>query len=159
MTTIYIGPYLVVPPSNQVTQQSHRQCSNQCDAPSISSSGKFCANCGGAITLAHDTVSKFEPIAIHKLADKWTDFMFCPEHGTRHPKGSIWLPNLKGSPGLHLSSDNAAGDVAEPIALSTMHPALLQAQAAAQYLTFVAALTLDFGIEPFWEVGIVTYAD
>lgn len=157
MTTIYIGPYLVIPPSPQEKQQRQRSCESKCAAPNVGYSAKFCANCGGKVVETAVPVKVTEPLNIRSLADKWTDFMHCPEYGQNHRKGDIWLPNRRGSPGLTLS--RGCEDVFTPVELASMHPAILQAEAEKQYGDFVDALKADFGIEPFWEVGIVAYTN
>lgn len=157
MTSIYIGPYLVIPPVTQTTHPLRRRCSNQCAAPALGSgtAAKYCANCGGLIVAETKPETRTKPLSLNALADKWTDYMYCPEYGQNHPKGDIWLPN-HGSHGVRVH--RGAEDDFIPIRLSALDGAAMLEHAERAYGKFVEALKADFGIEPFWEVGVVAYA-
>lgn len=154
MTTVYIGPYLVIPPLVWPTTKTARVCAGDCAHPVVSPRAKFCGNCGSEIRDTSTQVEELKPLPIHALADKWTDFMFCPPYGQLHPKGAIWLPN-RGRHGIKL--DRGAEFEHVPLALTALDgPAMLE-NAERAYAAFVAALNADFNITPCWEVGLIAY--
>jgi len=155
MTTIYIGPYLVIPPAPRKTMSRQRVCSNHCDTPAIARPAKFCGNCGGAVVEQEVPVEVVEPLPLRELADKWTDYMSRPEYGQNHPNGDIWLPN-HGGHGIRLG--RGAEDGFAPLALAAIDGAAMLAKAQRYFDAFVSALKSDFGIEPVWEVGVVAYS-
>lgn len=155
MTTIYIGPYMVIPAGPRQTVSRVRVCANHCDAPAIGRPAKFCGNCGAAVIEQDVPVEVVEPLPLRELADKWTDYVACPEYGRNHPRGHIWLPN-HGGHGIRL--EDGAEDDFVPLALSDIDSVAMLAKAKRYYEAFVAALKADFNVETFWEVGVVAYA-
>lgn len=155
MTTIYVGPYLVVPAVKQTRISHERVCSNSCDAPAVNAPAKFCGNCGGAVLDKDVPVEEVKPLPIHALDRRWTDVMACPEYGQRHPKGSIWLPN-RGNHGMSFA--RGSEDVYTPVQLSAINADAMLLKAEKAHAAFVDMLKKDFGANPFWEVGIIAYA-
>ncbi|MEX3983796.1 hypothetical protein AB4Y45_32960 [Paraburkholderia sp. EG287A] len=156
MTSFYIGPYLVVPPSLVKGSKPVRSCADNCSAPAVSKPAKFCGNCGGAVLEQDVPTEEVKTLPIRKLKGKWEDFMHCPEYGKNHPKGDIWLPN-RYEHGLTLEQDTEDGF--RPVPLATLDgPAMLE-KAQRYYGEFVEMLKTDFGVEAFWEVGVIAYAD
>lgn len=156
MTTIYIGPYLVIPPTRMLTSRLNRACSNHCDKPAIESPARFCANCGGAVVEDYVPVDEVKTLSIVKLDHRWTDFMFRPYYGQHHPKGDMWLPN-QGQHGM--SFERGSEEDFVPVPLASIDGAAMLDKAQRAYEKFVEALKKDFGVEAFWEVGIIAYAD
>jgi hypothetical protein len=154
MTTIYIGPYLVIPAAPRASTVPTRECSNHCGAPAIDKPAKFCGNCGGAVLETKVPVVEVKPVPIQSLDRKWEDFMFSPEYGQRHPKGDMWLPNLGGH-GILL--ERGAEDSFTPVLLADLDSNAMLEKAQRAFGKLVEALKEDFGIEPFWEVGVVAY--
>ena len=155
MTTVYIGPYLVIPPTPRQTTSLQRVCANRCDSPAIARPAKFCANCGGAVVEETVPVEVVGPLPIQALAMKWTDYVFRPEHGQRHPGGDMWLPN-HGGHGVSLS--RGSEDTFAPLQLAALDGAAMLEKASVYYAGFLAALKADHGVEPRWEVGVVAYS-
>jgi hypothetical protein len=155
MTVIYVGPYLVIPPVRSVFTKPARSCANHCDAPVIAPPARFCGNCGGAVLTRDTPVEEVKPLRITRLADTWTDWMFCPEYGQNHPRGDVWLPN-RGQHGL--AFHRGAEDRFVPRALETLDTAAMLTDVELEFYPFVNALRRDFGIDPLWEVGIFAYA-
>jgi len=155
MTTIYIGPYLVIPPMATTRNAHTRECSNHCSAPLIDKPLKFCGHCGGAVVEKSEPVEEVKPLSIMELDRKWEDFMFCPYYGQNHPKGNMWLPN-RGNHGM--SFEQGSEDEFTPMRLADIDGSAMLEKAQRAYEKFVDALKQDFGIEPFWEVGVVAYS-
>lgn len=155
MTTIFIGPYLVIPPRRVVSNKRERVCSNHCATPLIAKPSSFCANCGGAVLDLDVPVEEVKPLSIMDLDRKWEDFMFCPYYGQNHPKGDMWLPN-RGQHGM--SFERGSEDAFIPVQLANIDGAGMLDKAQRAYEKFVDALKKDFDIEPFWEVGVVAYS-
>jgi hypothetical protein len=155
MTTVYVGPYLVIPAVKMKSISHERVCSNNCDAPAFNAPAKFCANCGGAIVDKDVPGEEVKPLPIFELDRRWTDVMSCPEYGQRHPKGSIWLPN-RSNYGFRF--DRGSEDSYTPIQLSAIDADAMLQKAEGAHAAFVAMLQKDFGAKPFWEVGIIAYA-
>lgn len=155
MTTIYIGPFLVIPKTPWSSTSRERVCSNHCAAPIVAKPAKFCANCGGEVLEPESPIEVTEPLPLHLLPRQWTDFMWRPEYGQHHPKGDIWLPN-RGNYGIKLS--RGSEDVFTPRQLSTIDGQALLDKASRDHAEFVAAVTEQFDAKPFWEVGIVAYS-
>lgn len=155
MTRLYIGPYLVIPPTSRQVVTRERVCSNHCDAPAVALPAKFCGNCGAAIVEQEVPREVVAPLDIYALARKWTDYMSRPQYGQNHPNGDIWLPNHQGH-GIFLN--RGAEDSFVPRELASIDSAAMVQKAQTYYAAFLAALKADFGIEPQWEVGIVAYS-
>lgn len=155
MTIIYIGPYLVIPPTRVVSNKLERVCSNHCDKPAIARPAKFCANCGGAVAEQNVPIEEVKPLCISKLEGRWLDALARPEYGQRHPKGDVWLPN-QGRHGIRL--DRGSEDSFTPLLLADIDGEAMLKKAQSQYAEIVAALKADFGVEAFWEVGVMAYA-
>jgi hypothetical protein len=156
MTTIYIGPYLVIPPAQLTSTARKRVCSNHCAKPAIERPAKFCSNCGGAVVDEAVVSEEVKPLPITKLDARWEDVMWRPEYGQRHPKGDIWLPN-RGRIGT--TYGHGSEDSYKPLALTDVDSHAMLTKAQNQYDAFVTALRHDFGIAPFWEVGVIAYAN
>jgi hypothetical protein len=156
MTTVYIGPYLVIPPTPRQTMSRERVCSKHCDAPAVARPAKFCGNCGGVVIEQDVPVEVVEPLPLDELPQKWTDYMSRPEYGQKHPKGDIWLPNQRGH-GIRL--DRGSEDVFVPITLASIDGDAMLETAKRYYDGFLTALKADYGIEPVWEVGVVAWSN
>jgi hypothetical protein len=154
-TTIYLGPYLVIPPTTMKSISPERECSNHCDAPAVYPPAKFCGNCGGAVSWVNAPIEEVKPLSIMELDRKWEDFMFRPEYGQRHPGGDMWLPN-RGKHGI--SFDRGSHESFTPVLLADLDGDAMLRKAQRDYGGFVSALKKDFGVDAFWEVGIVAYA-
>ncbi|MBK3780183.1 hypothetical protein G3A43_07925 [Paraburkholderia aspalathi] len=156
MTTFYIGPYLVIPPAPVKGTAHMRSCANNCAAPSISKTAKFCGNCGGAVLEQDVPTEVVKPLPISRLKGRWEDFMHCPEYGKNHPKGDIWLPNHN-EHGLTLEQDTEDGF--RPVLFSSLDGMAMLEKAQREYGEFVDMLKNEFGVQAVWEVGIIAYAD
>lgn len=155
MTTIYIGPYLVIPATPRLEKTLQRVCLKGCAAPAVARPAKFCGNCGAPIVEQEVPREVVAPLSISVLARKWTDYMTRPEYGQNHPNGDIWLPNHRGH-GMYLH--RGAEDSFTPLSLASIDGTAMLRKAQVYYADFLAELKADFGIEPSWEVGIVAYA-
>lgn len=151
---VYLGPYLVIPPSQHARMHTNRSCTNRCAMPAIGKSAKFCSSCGGAVLEEQKPVIERRPTSINQLPAEWTDFMFSPEYGQNHPLGDVWLPNQRGF-GLHIGRSDVDQFVPRP--LENLDVDVMLAKATGHYSGLVQYLIDEFGVTPFWEVGVVAY--
>ena len=155
MKHIHIGPYLTVPKTDCEHVQTIRECGAGCSKTEYSAMVRFCPSCGSGVAARERRDTRFAAPNIHRLSDRWTDFMWAPEHVSKHPAGAVWLPNHRGfsafpddtEPHEHQAVDMGALDL----------PGLL-ARAQAHYAEFVHAVELELSVRPTWHSGLVLYA-
>lgn len=151
MTTVYIGPYLVIPNQQQCGVDHHRQCINSCDTDVTKN---YCGECGHKIIIVETPRTiKCSP-NIYDLADCWEDTMTCPTYGQNHPNGDVWLPNNRCA-GTRIYNGEESIFVPKQINSINVGKELINAQAT--YGAFVQAVKDTFKIDPVWEYGIFVY--
>lgn len=152
MTTVYIGPYLVIPNQQECGVNHHRQCINSCDTDVTKN---FCGECGHKIIIVETPRTiKCSP-SIHDLDTCWDDTLYCPTYGQNHPNGDVWLPNNRGF-GTRIYNGEEDGFVPTPFSSINVEQELMNAKV--NYGAFVQAVKDTFKIDPVWEYGIFVYA-